>query len=49
MSPKLYDTISEKFQNVWGDYAGWAHSVRLLYHEGGNALIPVFRYCLPPT
>ncbi|KAN0112093.1 DNA glycosylase [Russula decolorans] len=27
MSPKLYDAISEKFQNVWGDYAGWAHSV----------------------
>ncbi len=34
MSPKLYDAISEKFQNVWGDYAGWAHSVRLLYHKG---------------
>jgi N-glycosylase/DNA lyase len=32
MSPKLYDAISEKFRNIWGDYAGWAHSVRLLYH-----------------
>jgi len=27
MSPKLYDAISEKFYNVWGAYAGWAHSV----------------------
>jgi N-glycosylase/DNA lyase len=27
MSPKLYDAISEKFRNIWGDYAGWAHSV----------------------
>ncbi|KAI0273348.1 N-glycosylase/DNA lyase [Gloeopeniophorella convolvens] len=27
MSPKLYDAISEKFMSVWGDYAGWAHSV----------------------
>ncbi len=34
MSPKLYDIISEKFLNVWGDYAGWAHSVRPLYHRG---------------
>jgi N-glycosylase/DNA lyase len=29
MSPRLYDAISEIFYNVWGDYAGWAHSVRL--------------------
>lgn len=34
MSPKLYDAISEKFQNVWGDYAGWAHSVRLCTTKG---------------
>ncbi|KAI0306353.1 DNA glycosylase [Multifurca ochricompacta] len=27
MSPKLYDVISERFHGVWGDYAGWAHSV----------------------
>ena len=39
MSPKLYDAISEKFQNVWGNYAGWAHSVRLLYYKGGYTLI----------
>ena len=34
MSPKLYDAISEKFHNLWGDYAGWAQSVRLLYYRG---------------
>ncbi|KAK2460831.1 hypothetical protein APHAL10511_007301 [Amanita phalloides] len=27
MSPKLYDEVSSKFHNVWGEYAGWAHSV----------------------
>lgn len=35
MSPKLYDAISEKFRNLWGDYAGWAHSVRFFYYRGG--------------
>jgi N-glycosylase/DNA lyase len=27
MSPKLYEGISDKFHGVWGNYAGWAHSV----------------------
>ncbi|KAI9508280.1 DNA glycosylase [Russula earlei] len=27
MSPGLYDAIGESLQNIWGDYAGWAHSV----------------------
>ncbi|KAH9002589.1 DNA glycosylase [Lactarius hatsudake] len=27
MSPGLYEAISEKFHSVWGNYAGWAHSV----------------------
>ena len=27
MSPKLYEAISDKFHGVWGNYAGWAHSV----------------------
>ncbi|KAN0141005.1 DNA glycosylase [Lactarius tabidus] len=27
MSPKMYEAISEKFHGVWGNYAGWAHSV----------------------
>ncbi|KAH9993756.1 DNA glycosylase [Russula vinacea] len=27
MSPKLYDAISENFHDIWGDHAGWAHSV----------------------
>lgn len=28
MTPKLYDEISNKMTAIWGDYAGWAHSVR---------------------
>ncbi|KZT71330.1 DNA glycosylase [Daedalea quercina L-15889] len=27
MSPKLYDEVSSKLTAIWGDYAGWAHSV----------------------
>ncbi|KAL0581541.1 8-oxoguanine glycosylase ogg1 [Marasmius crinis-equi] len=27
MSPKLYEEINTKLVNVWGQYAGWAHSV----------------------
>ncbi|KAJ8078900.1 8-oxoguanine glycosylase ogg1 [Marasmius tenuissimus] len=27
MSPKLYEEINTKLVNVWGPYAGWAHSV----------------------
>lgn len=29
MTPKVYDEVSSKLAAVWGDYAGWAHSVRL--------------------
>ncbi|KAG6874234.1 hypothetical protein C0995_003780 [Termitomyces sp. Mi166 len=27
MTPKLYDDVNTKLFNVWGEYAGWAHSV----------------------
>ncbi|KAI8989662.1 DNA glycosylase [Trametes punicea] len=27
MSAKLYDEVSNKLASVWGEYAGWAHSV----------------------
>ncbi|GAW01178.1 DNA glycosylase [Lentinula edodes] len=27
MTPKLYEELSTKFVQVWGGYAGWAHSV----------------------
>lgn len=27
MTPKLYEEINSKFLSIWGDYAGWAHSV----------------------
>jgi N-glycosylase/DNA lyase len=26
MTPKLYDEVSTKLADVWGEYAGWAHS-----------------------
>jgi len=28
MTPKLYDEVNAKLFSVWGEYAGWAHSVR---------------------
>lgn len=28
MTPKLYEDVNAKLFNVWGEYAGWAHSVR---------------------
>jgi hypothetical protein len=27
MTPRLYDEVSTKLVTVWGEYAGWAHSV----------------------
>ncbi|EJD42201.1 DNA glycosylase [Auricularia subglabra TFB-10046 SS5] len=27
MTPKIYDAVANKFVDLWGDYAGWAHSV----------------------
>lgn len=27
MSPKLYDEVTTKFISLWGEYAGWAHTV----------------------
>ncbi|KAI6005703.1 DNA glycosylase [Pisolithus albus] len=27
MTPKLYDQISKRLSDIWGEYAGWAHSV----------------------
>lgn len=27
MTPKLYEEVNTKFFSIWGDYAGWAHSV----------------------
>ena len=33
MTPKLYEELNDRFFSIWGDYAGWAHSVsfRFLY------------------
>ena len=27
MTPKLYEDLATKLADMWGDYAGWAHSV----------------------
>ncbi|KAJ3507270.1 hypothetical protein NLJ89_g6401 [Agrocybe chaxingu] len=27
MTPKLYEQVNAKFFSIWGDYAGWAHTV----------------------
>lgn len=27
MTPKLYEDLNHKFFSIWGDFAGWAHSV----------------------
>ena len=27
MTSKIYDELNYKFLSIWGDYAGWAHSV----------------------
>ncbi|KDR73529.1 hypothetical protein GALMADRAFT_251252 [Galerina marginata CBS 339.88] len=29
MTPKLYEEISTKLSSIWGEYAGWAHTVRI--------------------
>lgn len=49
MTPKLYDEVNTKLAKVWGDYAGWAHSVInpppiLSTLIASNALC--VRYCL---
>lgn len=28
MTPRLYEEISSKLAETWGEYAGWAHTVR---------------------
>ena len=45
MTPKLYDEVSTKLANVWGEYAGWAHSVgfdtlRLRWYAGSFTYVP---------
>jgi N-glycosylase/DNA lyase len=36
MTPKIYDDVNTKLLNVWGDYAGWAHSVCVLSRSYPN-------------
>lgn len=32
MSPKLYEAVNSKLANIWGAYAGWAHSASTQFH-----------------
>lgn len=27
MTPKIYEAVGKRLVEIWGDYAGWAHSV----------------------
>lgn len=29
MTPKIYDEVSSKLFTIWGEFAGWAHSVSI--------------------
>lgn len=29
MTPKLYEDVNTKLLGVWGEYAGWAHTVSI--------------------
>lgn len=33
MTPKLYEEVNAKFLSIWGDYAGWAHTVCRLFQS----------------
>ncbi|KAG6832332.1 hypothetical protein H0H87_001973 [Tephrocybe sp. NHM501043] len=44
MTPKLYDDVNTRLFSVWGDYAGWAHSVLFTADLKSFA-----SYGLPPT
>lgn len=42
MTPKLYDDVNNKLASIWGTYAGWAHSVRILWNVHMIPLITRF-------
>lgn len=29
MTPRIYDEVATKLADIWGEYAGWAHSARI--------------------
>ena len=41
VTPKVYNEISEHFIKVFGEYAGWAHSVSII-KPNFNLLITLF-------
>jgi N-glycosylase/DNA lyase len=48
MTPKIYEDVNTKLFSVWGDYAGWAHSVRFL-SRFCSTYSHLYRSCLPLT
>ena len=48
MSPKLYDEVSSKLCSIWGERAGWAHSVIHATMEL-SADADITRSCSPQT
>lgn len=33
VTPKIYDEISDKFKEIYGDYAGWAQAVTFTFFK----------------
>jgi hypothetical protein len=49
MTPKLYEEVATKLADVWGDYAGWAHSVGDAQADVDKTLTRIARSCSHPT
>ena len=48
MNPKLYEVVSSKLTDIWGNYAGWAQTVCGLSQTDVLDLTWVGRFCSPP-
>jgi N-glycosylase/DNA lyase len=46
MTPKLYEDVNQKLAGVWGEYAGWAHSVSVHNLRNDSFLTQLVRSCL---
>ena len=45
MTPKLYEEVASKLADVWGDSAGWAHSVGNAKESVSKTLTRIHRFC----
>lgn len=46
MTPVLYEQVNTKLVSVWGEYAGWAHSVSASESQWGAIADAAVRYSL---